>query len=159
MLRRWLDQAQLLSSGNACNRMLAMAVALNNMQLPTGSIAVMTVLDSWRQVIEAGAAVEQFRLGDRVLVAAVTSCGKCSACRIRRMPSLCEAGGWTLGNTVDGTQARPLAHCKFMCRRFSAKVHIEKAMKPRPDPRHRPGCDKLPDFVVARAYLVQRRSL
>ena len=51
--------------------------------------------------------MDHFRAGDRALIAAVTSCGKCHACRIRRMPSLCEAGGWTLGNTVDGTQARP----------------------------------------------------
>lgn len=50
--------------------------------------------------------MDHFRAGDRALIAAVTSCGKCNACRIRRMPSLCEAGGWTLGNTVDGTQAR-----------------------------------------------------
>jgi len=58
------------------------------------------------QVVETGAAVEHFREGDRVVVAAVTSCGKCAMCRIKRMPSLCEAGGWVLGNKADGTQAR-----------------------------------------------------
>ena len=65
-------------------------------------------------MVETGAAVEQFRVGDRVLIAAVTSCGKCSACRIKRMPSLCKAGGWVLGNTTDGTQARPLVHQGLM---------------------------------------------
>lgn len=49
--------------------------------------------------------MEHFREGDKVVVAAVTSCGKCAMCRIKRMPSLCEAGGWVLGNTADGTQA------------------------------------------------------
>ena len=59
------------------------------------------------QVVATGAAVEHFHVGDRVLIGAVTACGRCPMCRIRRLPSLCEAGGWVLGNTVDGTQARP----------------------------------------------------
>jgi len=58
------------------------------------------------QVVATGAAVEHFHVGDRVLIGAVTACGRCPMCRIRRLPSLCEAGGWVLGNTVDGTQAR-----------------------------------------------------
>lgn len=60
------------------------------------------------QVVATGAAVEHFHEGDRVLIGAVTACGRCHMCRIRRLPSLCEAGGWVLGNIVDGTQARPL---------------------------------------------------
>ena len=68
----------------------------------------MRMLHGAAQVVATGAAVEHFHEGDRVLIGAVTACGRCPMCRIRRLPSLCEAGGWILGNTVDGTQARPL---------------------------------------------------
>ena len=53
---------------------------------------------------EVGAGVSRFRKGDRVLISCITACAKCDYCR-HGMPSHCEAGGWILGNTIDGTQA------------------------------------------------------
>lgn len=56
-------------------------------------------------VIDAvGSGVTAFRVGDRVLISCISSCGKCSYCR-RGMYSHCETGGWILGNEIDGTQA------------------------------------------------------
>jgi alcohol dehydrogenase len=55
-------------------------------------------------VEETGAAVSAFRRGDKVLVSCITSCGRCDFCR-KGMYSHCRAGGWILGNTIDGTQA------------------------------------------------------
>jgi alcohol dehydrogenase len=56
-------------------------------------------------VEEVGAAVCGFKLGDRVLISCISSCGRCGRCR-EGMPSHCEnGGGWILGNTIDGTQA------------------------------------------------------
>ncbi|MEO6774832.1 MAG: zinc-dependent alcohol dehydrogenase family protein [Kofleriaceae bacterium] len=51
-----------------------------------------------------GSAVTVFRPGDRVLIACISSCGKCEYCR-RGMFSHCTTGGWILGNQIDGTQA------------------------------------------------------
>src|SRR5215470_11222612 len=51
-----------------------------------------------------GSAVTNFRPGDRVLISCISSDGKCEYCR-RGMYSHCTAGGWILGNTIDGTQA------------------------------------------------------
>ncbi len=51
-----------------------------------------------------GAAVTEFKVGDRVLISCISSCGKCEYCR-RNMFSHCTTGGWILGNTIDGTQA------------------------------------------------------
>ena len=51
-----------------------------------------------------GAAVTSFEPGDHVLISCISSCGRCANCR-RGMYSHCEAGGWILGNTIDGTQA------------------------------------------------------
>ncbi|HEY9166613.1 MAG TPA: zinc-dependent alcohol dehydrogenase family protein [Candidatus Kryptonia bacterium] len=55
-------------------------------------------------IAEAGSAVSNFKVGDRVLISCITSCGKCDACR-RGMYSHCENGGWILGHLIDGTQA------------------------------------------------------
>jgi alcohol dehydrogenase len=51
-----------------------------------------------------GAAVTAFKVGDRVLISCITSCGKCEYCR-KQMYSHCTTGGWILGNKIDGTQA------------------------------------------------------
>ena len=66
-------------------------------------------------VIEAlGDGVTGYRLGERVLVGAITPCGQCHACLSGRL-SQCghgsgyEAiGGWRFGNTINGAQAEYL---------------------------------------------------
>ena len=56
-------------------------------------------------VVDAvGGAVSNFKVGDRVLISCITSCGKCEYCK-RAMYSHCEDGGWQLGHTIDGVQA------------------------------------------------------
>ncbi len=58
-------------------------------------------------VIETGSAVGSFAVGDRVLVPAITRCGRCSYCT-RSMPSHCQSVGgigWIFGHLIDGTQA------------------------------------------------------
>lgn len=56
-------------------------------------------------IIEAiGSNVTNFKVGDKVLISCITSCGKCSQCK-RSLPSHCEDGGWILGHLIDGTQA------------------------------------------------------
>lgn len=56
-------------------------------------------------VIDAvGTGVSNFKVGDRVLISCITSCGKCEYCK-KMMYSHCTTGGWILGNSIDGTQA------------------------------------------------------
>ena len=55
-------------------------------------------------VESVGSAVTSVRVGERVLISCVTSCGKCDYCR-KGMYSHCLVGGWILGHTIDGTQA------------------------------------------------------
>jgi threonine dehydrogenase-like Zn-dependent dehydrogenase len=63
---------------------------------------------------ELGPGVSGYRIGDRVLVGAITPCGQCRACLSGQL-SQCghgggyEAiGGWRFGNTINGAQAEYL---------------------------------------------------
>jgi threonine dehydrogenase-like Zn-dependent dehydrogenase len=63
---------------------------------------------------ELGAAVSGYKVGDRVLVGAITPCGQCRGC-LSGYLSQCghgegfEAiGGWRFGNTINGAQAEYL---------------------------------------------------
>jgi alcohol dehydrogenase len=58
-------------------------------------------------VVEVGDAVTGFAVGDRVLVPAITKCGRCDYCQ-KGMPSHCRSVGgigWIFGHLIDGTQA------------------------------------------------------
>lgn len=55
-------------------------------------------------VHEVGAAVRNYKKGDRVLISCITSCGSCPNCK-RQLYSHCKDGGWILGHLIDGTQA------------------------------------------------------
>src|SRR5215468_8804896 len=60
---------------------------------------------------ELGPGVTGYKIGERVLVGAITPCGQCLACLSGRL-SQCghgegyrAIGGWRLGNTIHGAQA------------------------------------------------------
>lgn len=55
-------------------------------------------------VEETGAAVINFKRGDRVLISCISADGICEFCR-KGMYSHCVNGGWILGNLIDGCQA------------------------------------------------------
>jgi alcohol dehydrogenase len=63
---------------------------------------------------QLGGGVTGYRIGERVLVGAITPCGQCLACLSGQHAqcghgSNCEAlGGWRFGNTIDGAQAEYL---------------------------------------------------
>jgi alcohol dehydrogenase len=62
-------------------------------------------------ITELGIGVTGYKIGDRVLVGAITPCGQCHACLSGHHSQCghgnkCEAlGGWRFGNTIDGAQA------------------------------------------------------
>lgn len=56
-------------------------------------------------VTEAGSSVRRVKVGDRVLVSCITSCGTCEFCRRSRYGQCDGGGGWILGHLIDGTQA------------------------------------------------------
>lgn len=59
---------------------------------------------------ELGSGVTGYKVGDRVLVGAITPCGQCSPC-LNGNWSQCggvQLGGWKFGNTINGAQAEYL---------------------------------------------------
>src|SRR5256714_4678800 len=58
---------------------------------------------------ELGVGISGYRVGDRVLVGAITPCGQCNYC-LSGDWSQCggSLGGWKFGNTINGAQAEYL---------------------------------------------------
>ncbi|MCK0118640.1 zinc-dependent alcohol dehydrogenase family protein [Isoptericola sp. S6320L] len=57
-------------------------------------------------VTEVGSGLSTLKVGDRVLVSCITSCGRCQYCRTGRYGQCLGGGGWILGHRIDGTQAQ-----------------------------------------------------
>src|SRR6202047_1519969 len=56
-------------------------------------------------IVETGAAVTNFQIGDHVLVSCITSCGRCRFCKEARYGQCTGGGGWIFGHLIDGLQA------------------------------------------------------
>jgi alcohol dehydrogenase len=56
-------------------------------------------------VVETGASVTNFQIGDKVLVSCITSCGKCRFCKEGRYGQCSGGGGWIFGHLINGLQA------------------------------------------------------
>jgi alcohol dehydrogenase len=56
-------------------------------------------------VMAVGDATRRVKVGDRVLVSCITSCGTCRYCREGHAGQCLGGGGWILGHKINGTQA------------------------------------------------------
>lgn len=56
-------------------------------------------------IVAVGTGVKSRKVGERVLVSCISSCGRCRFCREGRYGQCLGGGGWILGHTIDGTQA------------------------------------------------------
>ena len=55
-------------------------------------------------VESVGSSVNNFKVGDKVIVSCISSCGKCYYCK-KVFMHIEKDGGWILGHLIDGTQA------------------------------------------------------
>ncbi len=80
-------------------------------------------------VEEVGPAVQNYKVGDKLLISCITSCGKCPNCK-KQFFAHCETGGWLLGNTIDGCQAEyvRLPHVDHSTYKIPAGAVSEEAL-------------------------------
>ena len=61
-------------------------------------------------VESVGSSVNNFKVGDKVIVSCISSCGKCYYCKKVFMHIVKKDGGWILGHLIDGTQQNMLKY-------------------------------------------------
>lgn len=103
------------AAGEAVIRITATTICGTDLHIVRGEYPVQPGLIIGHEPVgvieELGDGVTGYKIGDRVLVGAITPCGQCRAC-LSGQPSQCghghgcEAiGGWRFGNTINGAQA------------------------------------------------------
>src|SRR6202051_2487754 len=103
------SKPELLAAGDAIVKITRTTICGTDLHILKGDVPTCTpgrslVHEGVGIVESVGTGVSAFHPGDRVLISAISACGKCDYCR-RGMYSHCTTGGWILGNTIDGTQA------------------------------------------------------
>lgn len=96
-------------SGDAIVRVTTTTICGTDLHILKGDLPVVTdgrILghEAIGIVEQIGSGVNNFHIGDKVIVSCVSACNQCDFCR-KGMPSHCRQGGWILGYTIDGTQA------------------------------------------------------
>jgi alcohol dehydrogenase len=112
--KSWTDvpDAQLIDPTDVVVRVDTTTICGTDLHILKGDVPAVTsgrVLghEAVGTITEVGSAITDLNVGDRVLVPAITSCGKCGPCR-SAMPSHCVSVGgigWIFGHLIDGTQA------------------------------------------------------
>ncbi len=110
--KAWEDVAKptILDDTDAIVRVDAVTICGTDLHILKGDVPAVTdgrILghEAVGTVEEVGTGVKTVKVGDRVLVSCITSCGVCRFCRERRYGQCLGGGGWVLGHKIDGTQA------------------------------------------------------
>jgi alcohol dehydrogenase len=112
--KEWKDvpDAALQEAGDVVVKVDTTTICGTDLHILHGDVAAVTegrILghEAVGTITQVGDAVQGFSAGDRVLVPAITKCGRCEYCQ-RAMPSHCQTVGgigWIFGHLIDGTQA------------------------------------------------------
>ena len=110
--KAWEDASKptIVSDTDAIVRVDAVTICGTDLHILKGDVPAVTdgrILghEAVGTVEAVGAGLNTVKVGDRVLVSCITSCGVCRFCRDRRYGQCLGGGGWILGHKIDGTQA------------------------------------------------------
>ena len=110
--KAWEDvpKPEIVSHTDAIVRVDAVTICGTDLHILKGDVPAVTdgrILghEAVGTVEQVGTGVKTIKVGDRVLVSCITSCGVCRFCRERRYGQCLGGGGWILGHKIDGTQA------------------------------------------------------
>jgi len=110
--KAWEDAPKptILADTDAIVRVDAVTICGTDLHILKGDVPAVTdgrILghEAVGTVKEVGTGVKTVKVGDRVLISCITSCGTCRFCREGRYGQCLGGGGWILGHKIDGTQA------------------------------------------------------
>ena len=100
----------LLADTDAIVRVDAVTICGTDLHILKGDVPTVTpgrILghEAVGTIEEVGGGVKTRKVGDKVLVSCITSCGTCRFCREGSYGQCLGGGGWILGHLIDGTQA------------------------------------------------------
>ncbi|TKI68014.1 zinc-dependent alcohol dehydrogenase family protein [Lysinibacillus mangiferihumi] len=106
---REVDKPRVVKDSDAVVRLVKTTICGTDLHILGGDVPAVkegTILghEGIGIVEEVGAGVSNFKVGDKVIISCVTSCGKCHYCK-KSLYAHCEDGGWILGHLINGTQA------------------------------------------------------
>lgn len=106
---RELEKPKIINDGDAVVKLLKTTICGTDLHILSGDVPVVkegTILghEGIGIVDEIGPGVNNFKVGDKVIISCVTACGKCEYCK-KSLYAHCEDGGWILGHRIDGTQS------------------------------------------------------
>lgn len=111
-VKRWeyVPDPEILDDTDAIVRVDAVTICGTDLHILKGDVPEVTpgrILghEAVGIVESVGSGVKRVKVGDRVLVSCITSCGSCRFCREGRYGQCLGGGGWILGHLIDGTQA------------------------------------------------------
>jgi alcohol dehydrogenase len=104
-----IDRPVIMKATDALVKMIKTTICGTDLGISNGKVPTVqpgtTLGHEGVGIVEAtGAAVRNFKKGDRVIISCITSDGTCEYCK-KQMYAHCEDGGWILGHTINGTQA------------------------------------------------------
>ena len=105
-----VPKPEIVDDTDAIVRVDAMTICGTDLHILKGDVPAVTdgrILghEAVGTVDAVGSGVKTVKVGDRVLVSCITSCGRCRFCREGRYGQCLGGGGWILGHKIDGTQA------------------------------------------------------
>ena len=106
---REVEKPRVLKDGDAVVKLLKTTICGTDLHILGGDVAAVkegTILghEGIGIVEEVGPGVKNFKVGDKVIISCVTTCGSCDNCK-KGLYAHCADGGWILGHLIDGTQA------------------------------------------------------
>lgn len=106
---REVEKPKIINDGDAVVKLLKTTICGTDLHILGGDVPACkegTILghEGIGIVEEVGSGVQNFKVGDKVIISCVTACGTCEYCKVQ-LYAHCVDGGWILGHLIDGTQA------------------------------------------------------